>query len=96
VSCTNNPGRFVGLLYLFMSIPGFFAMIYVPSNLIVEGNVTATSPACTYRNITKRSRPSQGSLSPGRLHSFCGFDQGANPKPLASFAFFGPFLVKRS
>jgi hypothetical protein len=40
---TRNPGRFVGLIYVLISIPGFFALIYVPSKLIVDGNATATA-----------------------------------------------------
>src|ERR1700687_3127021 len=40
---TRNPGRFAGLLYVLMSIPGFFALIYVPSKLIANGNATATA-----------------------------------------------------
>jgi len=40
---TRNSGRFAGLLYVLMSIPGFFALIYVPSKLIVHGNATATA-----------------------------------------------------
>ena len=40
---TRNPGRFAGLLYVLMSIPGFFALIYVPSKLIVHGSATATA-----------------------------------------------------
>ena len=43
MSSTRNPGRFAGLLYVLFSIPGFFAMIYVPSKLIVHGNATATA-----------------------------------------------------
>jgi hypothetical protein len=43
MSFLKNPGRFAGFLYLLMSIPGFFAMIYVPSKLIVQGNATATA-----------------------------------------------------
>lgn len=39
----KNPGRFAGLLYLLISIPGFFALIYVPSKLIVHGDATATA-----------------------------------------------------
>ncbi len=39
----KNPGRFAGLLYVLTSIPGFFALIYVPSKLIVHGNATATA-----------------------------------------------------
>lgn len=40
---THNPGRFAGLLYAVASIPGFFALVYVPSKLIVHGNATATA-----------------------------------------------------
>src|SRR5207253_153992 len=43
MSSTKNPGRFAGLLYVLMSIFGFFAMAYVPSKLIVHGNATATA-----------------------------------------------------
>src|SRR6202521_5440740 len=43
MSSTKNPGRFAGLLYLLMSIPGAFALIYVPSKLIVHGNAAATA-----------------------------------------------------
>src|SRR5437879_3568709 len=43
MSSTKNPGRFAGLLYVLMSIAGFFAMGYVPSKLIVHGNATATA-----------------------------------------------------
>jgi hypothetical protein len=43
MSSTKNPGRFVGLLYVLVSIPGAFALIYVPSRLIVDGNATATA-----------------------------------------------------
>src|ERR1700720_768154 len=43
MSSTKNPGRFAGLLYILMSIPGFFAMVYVPSKVIVYGNATATA-----------------------------------------------------
>jgi len=43
MSSTMNPGRFAGLLYLLTSIVGFFAMIYVPSKLIVHGNAAATA-----------------------------------------------------
>jgi hypothetical protein len=39
----NNPGRFAGLLYIIASIPGFFALMYVPGKLIVQGNATATA-----------------------------------------------------
>src|SRR2546430_1971933 len=43
MSSTKNTGRFAGLLYVLMSIAGFFAMAYVPSKLIVHGNATATA-----------------------------------------------------
>ncbi len=43
MSSTKNPGRFAGLLYVLMSIPGFFAMVYVPGKLIVHGNAAATA-----------------------------------------------------
>ena len=43
MNSTKNPGRFAGLLYLLMSIPGAFALIYVPSKLIVHGNAAATA-----------------------------------------------------
>ena len=43
MSSTKNPGRFVGLLYVLVSIPGAFALVYVPSKLIVDGNATATA-----------------------------------------------------
>jgi Domain of unknown function (DUF4386) len=39
---SRNPGRRAGLLYLLVSIPGAFALIYVPSKLIVHGNAAAT------------------------------------------------------
>src|SRR5436190_2814433 len=39
----KNPGRWAGLLYVFMSILGFFAMGYVPNKLIVHGNAAATA-----------------------------------------------------
>ena len=43
MSLTKNPGRFAGLLYLLGSIPGFFALLYVPSKLMVHGDPTATA-----------------------------------------------------
>jgi hypothetical protein len=42
MSFSRNPGRFAGLLYLLVSIPGAFALIYVPSRLIVDGDAAAT------------------------------------------------------
>ena len=44
---TKNRGRLTGLLYLLVSIPGAFALIYVPSKVIVHGN-----PAATINNIS--------------------------------------------
>jgi hypothetical protein len=43
MSFIKNPGRFAGLLYVLFSIPGFFAMVYVPGKLIVHGNAAATA-----------------------------------------------------
>jgi Domain of unknown function (DUF4386) len=43
MSSTKNPGRFAGLLYVVMSIFGFFAMGYVPGKVIVHGNAAATA-----------------------------------------------------
>jgi hypothetical protein len=43
MSSTKNPGRFAGMLYLLTSIIGAFAIIYVPSKLIVTGNTAATA-----------------------------------------------------
>jgi hypothetical protein len=43
MSFIKNPGRFAGLLYLLASIPGVFALAYVPSKLFVYGNATATA-----------------------------------------------------
>jgi Domain of unknown function (DUF4386) len=39
----GNPGRFAGLLYVLMSVLGFFAMMYVPSKTIVHENAAATA-----------------------------------------------------
>lgn len=43
MSFTKDPGRHAGLLYLLASIPGFFALLYVPSKIFVRGNATATA-----------------------------------------------------
>jgi hypothetical protein len=43
VISTTNPGRSAGLLYLLGSIPGFFALLYVPGKLMVHGDPTATA-----------------------------------------------------
>ncbi len=39
---TLNRGRRVGVLYLLVSIPGAFALMYVPSKVVVHGNPLAT------------------------------------------------------
>jgi Domain of unknown function (DUF4386) len=39
----RNQGRVAGLLYLLGSIPGFFALLYIPSRIIVHGNPVATA-----------------------------------------------------
>jgi Domain of unknown function (DUF4386) len=43
MSFTKNPGRLAGLLYVIASVPGFFALAYVPSKLLVHGNAIATA-----------------------------------------------------
>jgi Domain of unknown function (DUF4386) len=43
MSSTGNPGRFAGLLYVMISIVGFFAMGYVPGTVIVHGDAAATA-----------------------------------------------------
>ena len=40
---TRNPGRLAGSLYVLASIVGFFALLYVPSKLIVHGDAAATA-----------------------------------------------------
>ena len=40
---TRNPGRYAGLWYLLVSIPAVFALVYVPGQVIVSGNATATA-----------------------------------------------------
>jgi len=40
---TRSLARLAGLLYLLVSIPGFYGLIYVPSKLIVHGDAAATS-----------------------------------------------------
>jgi len=42
MSPTRNPGRRTGLLYLLVSIPGAFALVYVPGRLLVHGDAAAT------------------------------------------------------
>jgi hypothetical protein len=43
MSSARNPGRFAGLLYVMISIVGFFAMGYVPGKVIVHGDAAATA-----------------------------------------------------
>ena len=43
MSAFQNPGRRAGLIYILVSIPGFFALLWIPSKLIVHGNATATT-----------------------------------------------------
>src|SRR5271154_6065515 len=43
MNSSRNPGRFVGLLYVLISIPGALALVYVPNKLIVHGNAAATA-----------------------------------------------------
>jgi hypothetical protein len=43
MSFDKSRGRFAGLLYVLVSIPGAFALLYVPNKLIVHGNATATA-----------------------------------------------------
>jgi hypothetical protein len=38
-----NPGRYAGSLYLLASLVGFFAMAYVPKQLIVRGDAATTA-----------------------------------------------------
>lgn len=39
----KNPGRFAGLLYVLVSMGGFFSLLYVPGKVIVHGNAAATA-----------------------------------------------------
>src|SRR6266568_1043979 len=43
MNSTKKQARRAGLLYLLASIPAPFALIYVPSTLIVKGDATATA-----------------------------------------------------
>ncbi len=40
---TKKTARLAGLLYLVSSIPGVFALLYVPEKLVVRGDATATA-----------------------------------------------------
>src|SRR5215475_1132273 len=52
----KRTARLAGLLYLVSSIPGAFALLYVPGRLIVEGDAAATA---------ERLRTSEGLLRAG-------------------------------
>jgi uncharacterized protein DUF4386 len=43
MSSATNPGRVAGLLYVIISVVGFFAMGYVPGKVIVHGDAAATA-----------------------------------------------------
>jgi hypothetical protein len=43
MSSTRKVARVAGLLYVLISIPGFYGLVYVPSALIVHGNAAATA-----------------------------------------------------
>ena len=43
MNSTKKLARQAGLLYLLMSIPGVFCLIYVPSRFLVHGNASATA-----------------------------------------------------
>ena len=43
MSSARNPGRFAGLLYVLISIVGFFGIGYVPGKIIVQGDAAATA-----------------------------------------------------
>jgi len=74
---TKNPGRFAGLLYIFMGIPGFFAIEYVPSKLIEHGNAAPSRRRWTPQphrprlpsagNVTDKVRSSTHSLQSASL-----------------------------
>ena len=40
---TRKTARLAGLLYLLSSIPGAFALVYVPGKLVVKGDAAATA-----------------------------------------------------
>ena len=42
MSFIKNPGRYAGFVYFLISLPGFFALIYVPGKVIVHGDTAAT------------------------------------------------------
>jgi hypothetical protein len=43
MNSTKRVARLAGLLYLLISIPGFYGLMYVPSSLIVNGDAAATA-----------------------------------------------------
>jgi hypothetical protein len=43
MSSTKRTARIAGLLYLVLTITGFFSLMYVPGKLIVRGNAAATA-----------------------------------------------------
>lgn len=43
MTSTKKLARTVGILYVLISIPGFFSLMYVPSVLFVRGNAAATA-----------------------------------------------------
>jgi Domain of unknown function (DUF4386) len=47
MSSGKNQGRIAGLLYILVSLPGAFALLYVPGKLIVDGNAAATAANIT-------------------------------------------------
>ena len=50
----KNPGRVAGLLYVVASVPVFFALMYVPSKILVRGNATATATNISAHEILFR------------------------------------------
>jgi len=57
---STNPGRFAGLLYVVMSVFGFFAMAYVPGKLMVHGDAAATvSNVATHETLFRLGIASQ-------------------------------------
>jgi hypothetical protein len=64
---TKRTARLAGLLYLLFSLPGPFALLYVPSKLFVKGDATAT--ADRIRNSESLLRMAIGA----ELIGFAGF-----------------------
>jgi hypothetical protein len=42
MNSTKKAARVAGLLYLLVSIPGAFSLLYIPSHFVVSGDATAT------------------------------------------------------